>query len=85
LGKQEYLTVRTLRPTHLEVNQSGVELASRMNTNNRGAKIVDRMREYCELWMTNNGSRSLAMTVRLLDKPGKVIGTHESKGAFRGP
>jgi DNA replication protein DnaC len=42
------------RPTHrrpviVTVNRSGRELAARMNTNGRGAKIVERMRESCEV------------------------------------
>ncbi|HZS19219.1 MAG TPA: hypothetical protein VFA51_14925 [Candidatus Udaeobacter sp.] len=42
------------RPTHREpviatVNRTGRELAARMNTNGRGAKIVERMREYCQI------------------------------------
>jgi hypothetical protein len=40
------------RPTHgkpviATLNQSGRQLAARMNTNGRGAKIVERMRESC--------------------------------------
>jgi DNA replication protein DnaC len=40
------------RPTHgkpviATVNLAGRELAARMNANGRGAKIVERMREYC--------------------------------------
>jgi DNA replication protein DnaC len=42
------------RPTHgkpviATVNRSGCELAARMNANGRGAKIVERMREYCQV------------------------------------
>jgi DNA replication protein DnaC len=42
------------RPTHgnpviATVNRTGCELAARMNANGRGAKIVERMREYCEV------------------------------------
>lgn len=42
------------RPTHAKpvvatLNQSGRQLAARMNTNGRGAKIVERMREYCHV------------------------------------
>jgi len=42
------------RPTHAKpviatLNQSGPQLAARMNTSGRGAKIVERMREYCEV------------------------------------
>jgi DNA replication protein DnaC len=42
------------RPTHAmpviaTLNQSGRQLAARMNTNGRGAKIVERMREYCQV------------------------------------
>jgi DNA replication protein DnaC len=42
------------RPTHRRpviatVNRTGRELAARMNANGRGAKIVERMREYCQV------------------------------------
>jgi DNA replication protein DnaC len=42
------------RPTHgkpviVTVNRNGRALAARMNANDRGAKIVERMREYCEV------------------------------------
>jgi DNA replication protein DnaC len=42
------------RPTHgkpviVTVNVTGRELAERMNANGRGAKIVERMREYCQV------------------------------------
>jgi DNA replication protein DnaC len=42
------------RPTHEKpviatVNRTGRELATRMNANGRGAKIVERMREYCQV------------------------------------
>jgi DNA replication protein DnaC len=42
------------RPTHEKpviatVNRTGRELAARMNANGRGAKIVERMREYCQV------------------------------------
>jgi DNA replication protein DnaC len=42
------------RPTHgkpviATLNRSGRELAARLNTNGRGAKIVERIREYCEV------------------------------------
>jgi DNA replication protein DnaC len=37
------------KPVIATVNQSGRQLAARMNTNGRGAKIVERMREYCEV------------------------------------
>jgi DNA replication protein DnaC len=42
------------RPTHgkpviATVNRSGRELAGRMNANGRGAKIVERMRDYCQV------------------------------------
>jgi DNA replication protein DnaC len=37
------------RPVIATVNRSGRELAARMNTNGRGAKIVERMREYCQV------------------------------------
>jgi DNA replication protein DnaC len=42
------------RPTHgnpviATVNRTGRELAARMNANGRGAKIVERMREYCQV------------------------------------
>jgi DNA replication protein DnaC len=42
------------RPTHQRpviatVNRTGRELAARMNANGRGAKIVERMREYCQV------------------------------------
>jgi DNA replication protein DnaC len=42
------------RPTHgkpviVTVNRTGPELAARMNANGRGAKIVERMREYCQV------------------------------------
>jgi DNA replication protein DnaC len=42
------------RPTHEKpviatVNRTGRELAARMNANGRGAKIVERMREYCQI------------------------------------
>jgi DNA replication protein DnaC len=42
------------RPTHgrpviVTVNRTGRELATRMNANGRGAKIVERMREYCQV------------------------------------
>jgi DNA replication protein DnaC len=42
------------RPTHgypviATLNRSGRELAARMNANGRGAKIVERMREYCQV------------------------------------
>ena len=42
------------RPTHEKpvittVNQNGRQLAARMNANGRGAKIVERMREFCHV------------------------------------
>jgi len=37
------------KPVIATLNQSGRQLAARMNTNGRGAKIVERMREYCEV------------------------------------
>jgi DNA replication protein DnaC len=42
------------RPTHgkpviVTINRSGCELAARMNAKGRGVKIVERMREYCEV------------------------------------
>jgi DNA replication protein DnaC len=37
------------KPVIVTVNRSGRELAARMNTNGRGAKIVERMREYCHV------------------------------------
>jgi DNA replication protein DnaC len=42
------------RPTHgkpviATVNRTGPELAARMNASGRGAKIVERMREYCHV------------------------------------
>jgi DNA replication protein DnaC len=42
------------RPTHgkpviATVNRTGRELAARMNASGRGAKIVERMREYCQV------------------------------------
>jgi len=37
------------KPVIATLNQSGPQLAARMNTNGRGAKIVERMREYCEV------------------------------------
>jgi DNA replication protein DnaC len=42
------------RPTHgrpviSTLNTSGHDLAARMNANGRGAKIVERMREYCDI------------------------------------
>ena len=42
------------RPTHEKpviatVNRTGRELAARMNANGRGAKIVERMREFCRV------------------------------------
>jgi DNA replication protein DnaC len=42
------------RPTHgnpviATVNRTGRELAARMNASGRGAKIVERMREYCHV------------------------------------
>jgi DNA replication protein DnaC len=42
------------RPTHdkpviATVNRTARELAARMNTNGRGAKIVERMREFCQV------------------------------------
>ena len=42
------------RPTHQKpviatVNRTGRELAARMNANGRGARIVERMREYCQV------------------------------------
>jgi DNA replication protein DnaC len=42
------------RPTHgkpviATVNQSGVQLARRMNATGRGVKIVERMREFCQV------------------------------------
>jgi DNA replication protein DnaC len=42
------------RPTHEKpviatVNRTGRELATQMNANGRGAKIVERMREYCRI------------------------------------
>jgi DNA replication protein DnaC len=36
-------------PVIVTVNRSGRELAARMNTNGRGAKIVERIRESCEV------------------------------------
>jgi DNA replication protein DnaC len=42
------------RPTHgkpviATVNRTGRELAARMNANGRGARIVERMREFCQV------------------------------------
>jgi DNA replication protein DnaC len=37
------------KPVIATVNQSGAQLARRMNANGRGVKIVERMREYCEV------------------------------------
>ena len=42
------------RPTHgkpviVTLNLTGRRLAERMNANNRGAKIVERMREFCQV------------------------------------
>jgi DNA replication protein DnaC len=42
------------RPTHEKpviatLNQNGRQLAARMNANGRGAKIVERMREFCHV------------------------------------
>lgn len=42
------------RPTHnkpviVTLNQTGAQLARRMNANGRGVKIVERMREFCQV------------------------------------
>ena len=37
------------KPVIATLNQSGPQLAARMNTSGRGAKIVERMREYCQV------------------------------------
>jgi DNA replication protein DnaC len=37
------------KPVIATVNRTGRELATRMNANGRGAKIVERMREYCQV------------------------------------
>ena len=37
------------KPVIATLNQSGRQLAARMNTNGRGAKIVERMREFCHV------------------------------------
>ena len=37
------------KPVIATVNRTGRELADRMNANGRGAKIVERMREYCQV------------------------------------
>jgi DNA replication protein DnaC len=42
------------RPTHgkpviVTLNRAGAELAARLNASGRGAKIVERMREYCQV------------------------------------
>ena len=37
------------KPVIATVNRTGRELAARMNANGRGAKIVERMREYCQV------------------------------------
>jgi DNA replication protein DnaC len=37
------------KPVIATVNQSGAQLARRMNANGRGVKIVERMREFCSV------------------------------------
>lgn len=37
------------KPVIVTCNQSGEELARRMNSHGRGAKIVERMREFCDV------------------------------------
>ena len=37
------------KPVIATVNQSGAQLARRMNANGRGVKIVERMREFCQV------------------------------------
>jgi DNA replication protein DnaC len=37
------------KPVIATVNQSGAQLAGRMNANGRGVKIVERMREFCQV------------------------------------
>ncbi len=37
------------KPVIATLNQSGSQLARRMNANGRGVKIVERMREYCQI------------------------------------
>ena len=37
------------RPVIVTLNRSGAELAERMNSNGRGVKIVERMRESCQV------------------------------------
>jgi hypothetical protein len=37
------------KPVIGTVNRTGRELAARMNANGRGAKIVERMRESCQV------------------------------------
>jgi DNA replication protein DnaC len=37
------------RPSIVTLNQTGEQLAARMNTNGRGVKVVERMREHCDV------------------------------------